>query len=129
MATTQAGPAWVVAKLYEMNRPRELSRRMWQDMQARGMRTPLDRPGFDIANFTAPDELVTTAIDVADYREHKRQALRAHRTQIPADSPFLTIPDDLGREWYGVEYYTLLESRVELPARAGHEHDLFAGLR
>lgn len=125
----EAGPAWAVAKLYEMNRPRELSRRMWQEMQARGLRTPLDRPDFDIANFTAPDELVTTAIDVADYREHKRQALRAHRTQIPADSPFLTIPDDLGREWYGVEYYTLLQSRVALPARDGHEHDLFAGLR
>lgn len=124
-----AGPAWAVRKLYEMNRPRELSRRMWERMRELGLRTPLDNPNWDIANFTAPDEVITTAIDVGEYTALKRAALAVHRTQIPADSPFLAIPEDLGRQWFGYEYFTLLQSRGPLPARAGHENDLFTGLR
>ena len=39
------------------------------------------------------------------------------------------MPEDIGRQWFGVEYFTLLQSRVPLPARDDYEEDLFAGIR
>ena len=124
-----AGPAWAAAKLYEINRPRELTRRAWEQMRERGMKTPLDNPEYNIENFTTPDELITTAIDVAEYMGLKRAALLEHRTQIAADGPFLSMPEDIGRAWFGVEYFTLARARVPLPPRQGYEDDLFSGIR
>lgn len=125
----EAGPAWAVAKLYELNRPRELTRQAWEQMRARGMKTPLDNPDYTIENFTAPDELITTVIDVAEYMGLKRAALLEHRTQIAADGPFLSMPEDIARAWFGAEYFTLLRARVPLPPRDGNEDDVFAGIR
>ena len=125
----EAGPAWAVAKLYEMNRPRERSRQAWEAMRAQGMKTPLDNPDYKIENYTTPDEVITTAIDVAEYMPLKRAALLEHRTQIATDGPFLSMPDDIGRTWFGTEFFTLLKSRVPLPPHEGYETDLFAGLR
>ncbi|HNP71593.1 MAG TPA: N-acetyl-1-D-myo-inositol-2-amino-2-deoxy-alpha-D-glucopyranoside deacetylase [Kouleothrix sp.] len=124
----EAGPAWAVSKLYEINRPRELTRQAWERMRERGMKTPLDNPDYQLENFTAPDELITTAIDVAEFMGLKRAALLEHRTQIAADGPFLSMPEDIGRSWFGVEYFTLLRARVALPPHDGYEDDLFAGI-
>ncbi len=125
----EAGPTWAPAKLYEMNRPREVTRQAWERMRERGLKTPLDNPNYQIENFTAPDELITTAIDVAKYMPRKRAALLEHRTQIAVDGPFLSMPEDLARDWFGMEYFTLVDSRVPMPPRDGYETDLFAGLR
>jgi N-acetyl-1-D-myo-inositol-2-amino-2-deoxy-alpha-D-glucopyranoside deacetylase len=125
----EAGPAWAPLKLYDINRPREITRRAWEQMRERGLKTPLDNPEYDITRYTAPDEVVTTKIDVEKYMGRKRAALLEHVTQIAVDGPFLSMPEDLAREWSGVEYFTLIESRVRLPPREGYETDLFAGLR
>jgi LmbE family N-acetylglucosaminyl deacetylase len=93
------------------------------------MKTPLDNPEYDITRYTAPDELITTKIEVGEYMARKRAALLEHVTQIAADGPFLSMPGDIARQWFGVEYFTLLKSRVPLPQRGGYEDDLFAGLR
>jgi hypothetical protein len=61
--------------------------------------------------------------------ERKRSALLEHRTQIAADGPFLSMPEDIGRQWFGAEFFTLLKSRVPLPPREGYEDDLFLGIR
>jgi mycothiol conjugate amidase Mca len=124
-----AGPAWAPLKLYEMNRPRELAQQAWQQMRERGMKTPLDNPDFDITHFTVPQERITTAIDASDYIARKRAALLEHRSQIAADGPFLTMPEDIARQWFAMEYFTLLKSRVATPPRDGYEDDLFAGVR
>jgi mycothiol conjugate amidase Mca len=125
----EAGAAWAPLKLYEMNRPRELTRRAWEQMRERGMQSPLDRPDYDIALYTAPDEVITTRLDVAQYMAQKRDALLEHRTQIAADGPFLNMPEDIGRQWFGAEFFTLLKSRVPQPPREGYEDDLFAGIK
>ena len=125
----QAGPVWAPLKLYEMNRPREITRRAWEQMRERGMKTPLDNPEYDITRYTAPDEVVTTKIDVAEHMGRKREALLVHRTQIAPDGPFLAMPEDIGRQWFGVEYFTLLRSRADLPEREGYEEDLFYGVK
>jgi mycothiol conjugate amidase Mca len=125
----EAGAAWAPLKLYEMNRPRELSQQAWEQMRALGMKTPLDNPEYDITRFTVPQDRITTALDVSDYMERKRAALLEHRTQIAIDGPFLSMPAEISRQWFGAEYFTLLQSRVPMPHREGHEDDLFAGLR
>jgi N-acetyl-1-D-myo-inositol-2-amino-2-deoxy-alpha-D-glucopyranoside deacetylase len=124
-----AGPAWAPLKLYEMSRPRELTQQGWEEMRARGLKTPLDNPDYDITRFTVPMAQITTALDVGGYRERKRAALMEHRTQIAVDGPFFAMPEDISRQWFGVEYFTLLQSRVPLPDHEGFEDDLFVGLR
>jgi mycothiol conjugate amidase Mca len=124
-----SGPAWAPLKLYEINRPRELTQQAWEQMRERGMKTPLDNPDYDITRFTVPQERITTAIDASDYVERKRNALLVHRTQIAVDGPFLSMPREIAQTWFGVEYFSLLKSRVALPPREGYEDDLFAGAR
>jgi mycothiol conjugate amidase Mca len=124
-----AGPAWAPLKLYEMNELRELTQQTWQQMREIGLNTLLDKPFYDIILSTAPYDWITTAIDVKNYIEHKRNALLQHRTQIAIDGPYLSMPEELSHRWFGVEYFTLLKSRVPLPSHKGYEDDLFAGVR
>jgi N-acetyl-1-D-myo-inositol-2-amino-2-deoxy-alpha-D-glucopyranoside deacetylase len=124
-----AGAPWSPLKLYSINSPRSLRHRAWEQMRARGLRSPLDNPDFDITRFTVPDELITTAIDVRALMGRKLDALRVHRTQIAADSPFLSIPDDIAQDAFGSEYFIRMAARVPLPPTDGYEDDLFAGIR
>jgi mycothiol conjugate amidase Mca len=125
----EAGPAWMPLKLYEMSFPREPAQQGWEQMRERGLKTPLENSDFDITRFTVPLAQITTALDVSAYMQRKRAALLEHRTQIAIDGPFFAMPEDIGRQWFGVEYFTLLQSRVALPDHEGYEDDLFAGLR
>jgi mycothiol conjugate amidase Mca len=125
----EAGAPWSPLKLYEMNWPRQRTQRFWEQLRERGLPTPLDNPNYDLTRFTVPDERITTTIDVGDYVERKRAALLEHHTQIAADGPFLSMPEDVGREMWRSEYFTLLAARIPLPQREGHEDDLFVGLR
>jgi N-acetyl-1-D-myo-inositol-2-amino-2-deoxy-alpha-D-glucopyranoside deacetylase len=125
----EAGPAWAPLKLYEMSWPREQTQQGWEQMRARGLETPLDNPDFDITRFTVPIEQITTVLDVSIYMQRKRAALIEHRTQIAVDGPFFAMPEDISRQWFGMEYFTLLQSRVPLPDHEGFEDDLFAGIR
>ena len=52
-----------------------------------------------------PAERITTEVDVTPWIEQKREAMRAHASQISEDSFFLSMPDDVfatvwGQEWY-----------------------------
>jgi mycothiol conjugate amidase Mca len=125
----EAGAPWTPLKLYQTAAPRGRWLRMFEIMRERGVPSPLDREEFDIAQFTVPDEEVTAVVDVRGYMARKDEALRVHRTQIAADGPFLTMPEEVQRELAGVETFTLIASRVALPERDGVEEDLFAGVR
>ena len=57
---------------------------------------------------SVPDDLVTTAIDATGYLDAKREAMRAHETQITVDGDFFALSNDLGQRILGTEYYTLL---------------------
>jgi LmbE family N-acetylglucosaminyl deacetylase len=85
-----------------------------------------DPEATDPPEFGTPDDLITTRIDVRPYVQRKIDALRAHRTQIKRDSAFLSLPDDLARDYLGVEGFRRAQSRVEAP---DEEDDLLAGLR
>jgi LmbE family N-acetylglucosaminyl deacetylase len=56
-------------------------------------------------DFGSPESLITTTIDVREFAEVKRAAMRAHASQIPPESFFLLMPDDAFREAFGYEWY------------------------
>ncbi len=124
-----AGPPWTPLKLYYTNSPRRQLQRGWEAMKARGLHTPLDDPNFDIARFTVPDDVITTAVEVGEYMQRKFEALLVHRTQIAPEGRFMTIPKDIRREIFGHEYFTRVAARVDVPQNGEYEDDLFAGVR
>jgi N-acetyl-1-D-myo-inositol-2-amino-2-deoxy-alpha-D-glucopyranoside deacetylase len=79
--------------------------------------------------FGTPDEEIAARIDGHELGEAKMAALRAHATQIPANSWLYTLATNFGSEFMGVEHYTLaVGERGPGSGRYGWESDLFAGL-
>lgn len=132
-------PPWKPAKLYESTMPRELAlkwREEWQERQRKEAEAkraageelaPAENENneewFDLERDTTPLDQIAVCLDVREYADQKREALRCHRTQIPADSEFFQTPPDLERDWFGMEYF----NRVDVE-RPGKEADLFEGL-
>lgn len=82
-----------------MNRDRILAGRE-RFAAASGVEMP--DPGED---FGSPESIITTAVDVSAYVSYKRQAMRAHASQISEQSFFLAMPDEafglaFGTEWF-----------------------------
>jgi LmbE family N-acetylglucosaminyl deacetylase len=73
--------------------------------------------GLDVETFGVPEERITTAIDVSPYLERKRAAMRAHASQIPSDSIFLSMPDDVFAAAFGTEWYILAGVQPGRPPR------------
>jgi N-acetyl-1-D-myo-inositol-2-amino-2-deoxy-alpha-D-glucopyranoside deacetylase len=89
-------------RLYYCAPPRSWYRAISERCRARNVP---DRYGPRADVLGVPDELVTTRLDVAAYAEKRLAAIRAHRTQLPADHPYRTLPeadllDLLCTEWY-----------------------------
>ena len=122
------GPSWDVPKLYYTVFPRSVLRWVNEQMQARGLRPPFreDNLALDIRQGIAPDEVITTRVDVRGYQEQARCALRAHRTQIRADDLLLALPREIAAEAFAVDCYIRAYTRGPAPEQ---EMDLFAGLR
>lgn len=121
-----AGEAWQPSKLYYHATFTKKRFQLLNDAAvAEGIESPfagwLDH--WDDMGFGEPE--ITSQIDVGEFVELRSKALLAHATQIDPDSFWFAIPDEMQREVYPWEDYTLIESTVEseLP-----ENDLFAGL-
>ena len=76
------------------------------------------------ASRAADSELVTTRIDCRTTVLRKREALRAHRSQIAPDWPLLRVPEDMALK-YADEWFQLVITRKPRPER---ETDLFEGI-
>lgn len=124
----EAGEPWTPSKLYYSAwLTRSQVQGLWRAMRERGLSIPFRGQETDEPpEWGVPDDVVTARIDVRDYVTRKIEALRVHRTQIKLDHPFVTLPEDLAREYVGVEGFVRAQSRVAAPER---ESDLFAGLR
>ena len=124
----RAGEPWTPLKLYySMWLMRSQIQGLWKAARERGLPVTYGDPEAEEApEWGAPDDLITTRIDIRPFIKTKLDSLRAHRTQIKRDSTFLHLPDDLEQQYLGVEGFRRAQSRVEAPAR---EDDLFAGLR
>jgi N-acetyl-1-D-myo-inositol-2-amino-2-deoxy-alpha-D-glucopyranoside deacetylase len=74
-----------------------------------------------------PDDQVTTEIDAGKYLDAKRNAMRAHETQITIDGDYFALSNDLGQRILATEYYTQLAGpRPPRTAEDGYERDLFS---
>jgi LmbE family N-acetylglucosaminyl deacetylase len=69
-----------------------------------------------------PGERITTTVDVSKYVARKRDAMRAHVSQISDSSFFLAVDDATFATIWGQEWYI----RVGAPAGAPHEDSLLA---
>lgn len=115
---------WTVQKLYYTAFPRSEFERMVESAKAAGMDPPFGEATADEMEFLTPDEYVTTTVSTVDVIARKRDALRAHHSQISDDWPQLTLPDEVLRQ-FADEHFQLVISRkpAVLP-----ETDLFAGV-
>lgn len=121
-AYPEAGPAWQVAKLYAVL---QVDDGRW-DALVPEMRAA----GFDVGprkrwHHGPGPEAATVALDVSPYSEIQRQALLAHRTQIPPESLMVRLPPELRRRAYATAYLQRLH-----PLASSHEReqDLLDGL-
>ena len=67
----------------------------------------------------------TARVNVGRFFERRDEALRAHESQVPPDSPFFFWPNELQRQAWPFEDYRLAASRVETNE---FEADLFEGI-
>jgi N-acetyl-1-D-myo-inositol-2-amino-2-deoxy-alpha-D-glucopyranoside deacetylase len=121
-----AGAPWGPSKLYYTAVPISLLRQGFDLLKEMGEEAPFGVTDVDELPFGDPDETVTTRIDASDFLEAKRDAMRAHRTQIMVDGPFFALSNDVGQRAFGVEHYRLI--RGTPPPPGAMEEDLFAGL-
>jgi LmbE family N-acetylglucosaminyl deacetylase len=99
-----AGPAWQAAALFYTAIPMAEFGRMMAEMKKRGIAVPEfadDGP----AMAELPRVTANCVIDVAAYFERKMEAMLTHRSQITADDPFMRIPEDLQRSFFGREHF------------------------
>ena len=91
-------------RVYESVVPMEQIQRNFQRMVDNGMEMPFDPAEMKLG---VPEATITTVLDVREFLDKKREAMRAHASQIPEDSFFLTLPPDLFEEGFGTEHYRL----------------------
>jgi mycothiol S-conjugate amidase len=128
-AYPDAGEPWQPLKLYYVSWSIARVKALHEAYTRRGEESPyvswFER-GFDKDR---TDEF-TTLIDVGDYLHKRREALLAHRTQVDPAGFWMRLPDDVIREVFPWEEYTLARSLVDNGVVDGEfEDDLFAGIR
>jgi N-acetyl-1-D-myo-inositol-2-amino-2-deoxy-alpha-D-glucopyranoside deacetylase len=72
-----------------------------------------------------PDDQVTTEIDATRYLDAKREAMRAHETQLTVDGDYFALSNELGARILAIEYYIQLAG-LRHHEEDRYEHDLFA---
>lgn len=120
----EAGEPWEPQKLYYVG---VHSRTKVETLHAAFLEREMESPFVGWLERMDPDEPCrsTTHVEVGDYLDHRRRALLAHETQIDPNGRWFAVPDELMREVYPYEDFTLGDSRV---ATTVPESSLFDGL-
>jgi hypothetical protein len=120
-----------VSKVYYAAIPRERLLAMRDQARAQGQDFI---PGGDEATIPVeemgiPMAEITTMIRLSDAEfEAKQRSMRAHATQLPADSPFTQATPEELRSFLGTETLVLAPPPVSDRAYPARESDIFAGL-
>ncbi|KIQ10178.1 1D-myo-inositol 2-acetamido-2-deoxy-alpha-D-glucopyranoside deacetylase [Rhodococcus sp. MEB064] len=79
---------------------------------------------------SVPDDTVTASVDVRPVLEQKREALRAHATQVTvsASGAAYALSNDIAQPVLEDEQYILVRGRSGPTDASGRENDLFAGI-
>ena len=127
---------WAPRKFYEQATPESVRRAMNERLAELGVDSfwlpPPDATPEQLAEYEermskmlAPDDTITTWVDIGDVLDQKWSAIQKHVTQINMDFPFMKLGLDGWREFWGRETFILRESTVETDKP---ESDVFAGL-
>ncbi len=113
--------------VYEATINRDAVVRAMDAARAAGMDVPdfsnEEAPNTDDGNpFGMAEVDLTTFVDVSAYVSQKREALRAHTSQIAGDSFFFAMPDEAFQLMFGTEWF------IRKGATPGHKEDWLAGL-
>ena len=73
----------------------------WADAEMLEVR----RQRTQTASFGMPDDEITHAVDVSTVIGRKREAIRAHASQVATDSFFLAMPDEAFAATFGTEWF------------------------
>ncbi|HEX6537594.1 MAG TPA: PIG-L family deacetylase [Candidatus Dormibacteraeota bacterium] len=122
---TDRGEPWLVQKLYYTAFPMFALKRWVQVSKELGLDPPFGIEDPEMLPFVTKDNLVNTAIDIRSTLLRRREALRAHRSQISEDWPMLNIPEEIALQHTAVEYFQLVFSRG---GDVAPETDLFDGI-
>ncbi|MGG7465065.1 MULTISPECIES: mycothiol conjugate amidase Mca [unclassified Plantibacter] len=123
----EAGPAWQVSKLYydqSFNTQRLTA--VYEYLLEHNPGAPETERLAEMREWMADRvDRSTTHVPVGDFFEARDAALRAHRSQVPDDSPFFFWPNDAQRAAWPFEDFELVTSHV---GSSVPESDLFAGI-
>ena len=98
----EAGAAWDGASLFYTAIPIEEFARVMDEMRKQGIDVP-EFVGDEIEEL--PRVQTNCIIDVSTFFERKIQAMLAHSSQITDDDPFMRMPEDIKRQFFGREYF------------------------
>jgi N-acetyl-1-D-myo-inositol-2-amino-2-deoxy-alpha-D-glucopyranoside deacetylase len=123
------GEPWQIAKIYWTAVPRSVLQRGIDALAQSGQTLFEGVARAEDLPFGNDDDEVTTALDGRDFLAAKRDAMRAHASQISVDGPFFALSNNIGQQVMGTEYFRLVRG-VGGGRRDsdGRETDLFAGL-
>ena len=122
----RAGEIAGVPRVHQATTNREEMRRLIVAAAESGLMGAGDGPSeADVAGMGTPEAQLTTRVDVTPWIAAKRDAMRAHSSQISPDSFFLALPDEAFAMAFGTEWF------VHVGAAPGPpwETDLFADQR
>ena len=116
-AFPEAGPAFQPLKLYYVGWSAARILALHEKFLDLGLESPFDDAWLERA--TKQLRPYTTAVDISDYADVRRQALLAHATQVDPVSPFwFGLPPEVARSVHPVDEYVLARSLVG-PAEPG----------
>lgn len=108
------GQDWAVSRFHELAFVREGWEGLMATMKERGIAFPWgpdseesEAEESESVEFGRPEAEVTTRVDVSGFLEYKRRSMDCHRTQRQDMGWLLELPDDIGGEVMGTEFYVL----------------------
>ena len=121
----RAGELAGTKKVYESTLDRDYIKSLIASAAERGINFDDEDspPNPDDFTMGVPGELITTRVDVHDFLDVKKSAMRAHASQITETSFFLSMPDEAFAATWGTEWYILRGA-----PKGTVETDLFEGL-
>lgn len=102
-AVESAARGGFAPQVYYATFPIGRMKRLASAMKARGLSTELW--GLDPEDFGAPEEEITTVLDVRGFLSQKLRALRCHSSQFADDNLFTNLPAELAQDFLGYEYF------------------------
>ncbi len=122
----ELGDAWSISKIYWNTTPRgEMAAAMQKLRDMGATHEFLEMSPGDVP-FLTDDELVTTKLVFPKQVGKKKEAIRAHGTQIDIEDGFFAAFEMLGEDFYGTEHYRLVSGELGKLPNEKYETDLLA---